>query len=82
MPIVPRLPRDLSGTDMAKLLRRWGYEVSRQRGSHLRLIDAGGRPLTLPRHAALRVGTLASILRQVADHQGRSYEFVCDELFG
>lgn len=32
-----RLPRDLSGAELAGLLARYGYRVSRQTGSHLRL---------------------------------------------
>jgi len=32
-----KLPRDLSGHDVAKLLRRYGYEITRQTGSHMRL---------------------------------------------
>lgn len=32
-----RLPRDLSGADLAELIARYGYRVTRQTGSHLRL---------------------------------------------
>jgi len=32
-----KLPRDISGTDLAKWLGRLGYEITRQTGSHLRL---------------------------------------------
>jgi len=32
-----KLPRDLSGEALARLLRRYGYEVTRQAGSHIRL---------------------------------------------
>ena len=32
-----RLPRDLSGSDLAQSLRKLGYSVTRQTGSHLRL---------------------------------------------
>lgn len=32
-----RLPRDLSGVDLAKALSRYGYRVTRQTGSYLRL---------------------------------------------
>ena len=33
----PRLPRDVSGADLARLLETYGYAVTRQKGSHLRL---------------------------------------------
>jgi predicted RNA binding protein YcfA (HicA-like mRNA interferase family) len=32
-----RLPRDLSGVDLAKLLQKLGYQITRQAGSHIRL---------------------------------------------
>ena len=32
-----RLPRDISGRDLARALRRYGYEVTRESGSHMRL---------------------------------------------
>ncbi len=67
-----RLPRDLSGDELAAALRRLGYEVTRQTGSHLRLttIEGGEHHVTVPRHRPLRVGTLSSILADVAQHGG------------
>jgi predicted RNA binding protein YcfA (HicA-like mRNA interferase family) len=32
-----KLPRDISGADLAKRLLRLGYTITRQTGSHLRL---------------------------------------------
>jgi len=32
-----RLPRDISGSDLAKRLNQYGYRLTRQTGSHLRL---------------------------------------------
>jgi predicted RNA binding protein YcfA (HicA-like mRNA interferase family) len=62
-----RLPRDLSGVQLAHALERYGYRVTRQTGSHLRLTlaEGEGHHLTIPAHANLRVGTLNSILRAV-----------------
>ncbi len=37
-----RLPRDISGHDLATLLQRHGYQVTRQTGSHLRLTTTRG----------------------------------------
>jgi hypothetical protein len=31
-----KLPRDLSGTDLAKVLAKLGYQITRQNGSHMR----------------------------------------------
>jgi len=60
-----RLPRDLSGRDLAGLLRRhFGYEVIRQSGSHMQLRRTVPREhrVTIPAGGRLRVGTLAAIL--------------------
>lgn len=69
-----RLPRDVSGTDLIKALRAYGYETSRQTGSHIRLSTAekGSHHITIPNHNPLRIGTLASILDDVSEHFGVS----------
>jgi predicted RNA binding protein YcfA (HicA-like mRNA interferase family) len=79
-----RLPRDVSGSDLAARLRRYGYEITRQTGSHLRLTTTlnGEHHLTIPRHADLRLGTLHAILREVADHQGITLEALVQALWG
>jgi len=57
-----RIPRDLSGLDLIKRLIRFGYAVTRQTGSHIRLISQGNDHVTIPNHDRLRIGTLAAIL--------------------
>ena len=64
-----RLPRDLSGPQLAQLLRRHGYETTRQTGSHLRLtsrIKVSEHHITIPSHDTLKVGTLSAILADMA----------------
>jgi predicted RNA binding protein YcfA (HicA-like mRNA interferase family) len=65
-----RLPRDLSGSDLAFALQRLGYNATRQTGSHLSLTTQrnGEHHVTIPLHGALRIGTLAGILADVAAH--------------
>lgn len=65
-----RLPRDLSGPELAKLLRSLGYEITRQTGSHLRLTTQqhGEHHVTIPNHFPLKLGTLSGILTDVARH--------------
>jgi predicted RNA binding protein YcfA (HicA-like mRNA interferase family) len=79
-----RLPRDLSGEDLAKALVALGYEVTRQTGSHRRLTtqEQGQHHVTIPRHEALRVGTVGAILADVGDHFGLSRESLVERLFG
>jgi predicted RNA binding protein YcfA (HicA-like mRNA interferase family) len=78
------LPRDLSGAELAQLLRRYGYEVSRQTGSHLRLtstMKGTEHHVTIPAHKELKLGTLGSILSEVADHLKKDREDLAKELF-
>ena len=65
-----KLPRDISGGALARALERFGYQVTREAGSHLRLTtqERGEHHLTIPDHKTLRVGTLAAILGEVAVH--------------
>jgi predicted RNA binding protein YcfA (HicA-like mRNA interferase family) len=65
-----RIPRDLTGSQLIKALRIFGYEPTRQSGSHIRLTTttSGTHHLTIPNHRPLRIGTLASILDEVANH--------------
>ena len=65
---MPRIPHNVSGTELARN-RAYGYQVTRQTGSHVRLTrKASGseQQVTIPRHSALRVGTLSRILNEVA----------------
>jgi predicted RNA binding protein YcfA (HicA-like mRNA interferase family) len=79
-----RLPRDISGQDLARRLERLGYQVTRQTGSHLRLTthEGGEHHLTIPRHDSLRVGTLAAILRELEAHFGYDRTSLLGRLFG
>ena len=65
-----KLPRDLSGAQLAKALGRVGYRITRQTGSHLRLTtDAPDQHhVTIPAHDPLKVGTLSAVLGDVAAH--------------
>jgi predicted RNA binding protein YcfA (HicA-like mRNA interferase family) len=56
--------------DLAKKLQRFGYQVTRQTGSHVRLTTQqnGEHHVTIPRHGSLRVGTLSAVLKEVSEH--------------
>ena len=79
-----KLPRDISGDELAKVLRTFGYNLTRQTGSHLRLTteEQGEHHVTIPRHDSLRIGTLANILADVAAHFGISRDELVERLFG
>jgi len=79
-----RLPRDLSGHELIRLLRRYGYERTRQVGSHIRLqssLRGHEHHVTVPDHNTLRLGTLSAILSDVADYLNIERSKLEQELF-
>lgn len=68
-----KLPRDLSGAVLAKMLcQRWAYRQVHQTGSHI-ILDTNEpfrQRIAVPAHKVLRIGTLNNILRTVAEHKG------------
>jgi predicted RNA binding protein YcfA (HicA-like mRNA interferase family) len=65
-----KLPRDLSGASLIKLLcKHHGYRRVNQEGSHVILETDSPRHhrLAVPDHNPLRIGTLNAILRTVAE---------------
>lgn len=69
-----KLPRDISGVELAKALRVLEYEITRQAGSHIRLttLVKGEHHVTIPAHNPIKIGTLAGILADIAAHHGIS----------
>jgi predicted RNA binding protein YcfA (HicA-like mRNA interferase family) len=76
------MPRDLAGADLVKHLGRFGYSVTRQTGSHLRLTSTsyGEHHITIPNHDPLRIGTLAAILDSVSAHHHLTREVLLQQL--
>jgi predicted RNA binding protein YcfA (HicA-like mRNA interferase family) len=79
-----KLPRDLSGAELVKVLRRAGYEMTRQTGSHIRIgtSERGQHHVTVPNHNSIKIGTLAGILSDVAEHLEISRDELVQRLFG
>jgi len=73
-----RLPRDVSGQQLADALGVLGYTPTRQSGSHLRVTTQvnGEHHVTIPLHTNLRVGTLSALLNDVQSH----FQITRDEL--
>jgi predicted RNA binding protein YcfA (HicA-like mRNA interferase family) len=65
-----RLPRDISGTELVKRLRVLGYERVRQAGSHITCTTQrnGEHHVYVPNHSAIKVGTLHTVLKDIAEH--------------
>ena len=79
-----KLPRSLSAQELIKVLSKYRYEVDRQKCSHIRLTTSenGEHHITIPNHDPIKIGTLSSILGEVANHLGKTKEEVIGELFG
>jgi predicted RNA binding protein YcfA (HicA-like mRNA interferase family) len=79
-----KIPRDLTGDDLGNALKKYGYKITRQEGSHMRLttLQNGEHHITIPRHKPLRIGTLNSILREVEEHLKMEREELLQSLFG
>lgn len=63
---MPKLPV-LSGRDVRRVLESHGFQLVRQRGSHMvmqRSAADGTTTIPIPDHDELRTGTLRSIIRQ------------------
>lgn len=79
-----RIPRDIDGKFLANLLTKYGYEVTRQTGSHIRLtstICGEEHHVTIPDHNPLRIGTLSAILGDIANYLNVSKDEIIREIF-
>jgi len=63
-----KLPRGVSADRLIRVLEQVGYEVVRQKGSHVRLRREGppAHAITVPLHDPMKTGTLHGILAEVA----------------
>jgi predicted RNA binding protein YcfA (HicA-like mRNA interferase family) len=80
-----KLPRDVSGDELARRLAALGYHITRQTGGHLRLTRRGKTEehhITIPQHRTLKVGTLNNILRDVAEHLAMGKDELIQALWG
>lgn len=79
-----KIPRDISSTELARLLKKYEYIVTHQTGSHIRLtsnIKRSKHNITIPDHKDLKVGTLNSILNDIARYLEIEKENFIQDLF-
>lgn len=80
-----KLLRDIGGEELAKLLGKYRYQVTRQTGSHMRLTSSFKgmeHHVTIPRHKPLKVGTLSGILNEIASYLEVEKQKLVEDLFG
>ncbi|ESP62437.1 hypothetical protein SMITH_49 [Smithella sp. ME-1] len=81
---MPKIPRDISGRELAKLLDRYKYKIVRESGSHIRLVSTYKQiehKITIPDHQSIKIGTLNNILNDIAEYLNLSKQELIHELF-
>jgi predicted RNA binding protein YcfA (HicA-like mRNA interferase family) len=82
---MPKIPRDISGRELAKLLgKKFGYQIVREVGSHIRLnSNYAGREhkITIPDHSAIKIGTLNNVLKDISEYLSINKEELLRGLF-
>ena len=78
-----KIPRDVNGSELVKVLKKLGFFESRQLGSHIRLTHKLNNEefhITVPNHKPIKVGTLNSILTEVSNYLKISKQVIIDLL--
>ena len=61
-----KMPRDINSDELIKVVSQYGYNISRQTGSHIRLTNKdGSHNITIPNHSPIKIGTLSSIIKDI-----------------
>jgi len=78
-----KIPRDIAGYELIKIIEKFGYQITRQTGIHIRLTttENGIHHITVPNHNPLKIGTLSNILSDIADHFQLSKKELLEKLF-
>ncbi len=68
----------ISGVEVVKALKKVGYEIDHQTGSHmiLRNINQPHRRLTVPNHKTIAKGTLLAIIKQAGLSREEFFELL------
>mgnify|MGYP001338954271 FL=1 len=81
---MPKMPRDISGRELAKLLHIYKYKIEREKGSHIRLVSThkqSEHKITIPDHQPIKIGTLNNILTDISSYLEISKQELINELF-
>jgi len=79
-----KIPRDVSYKDLINALEKFGYKVSRQSGSHIRLTAKIGEKthhITIPAHNPIKISTLNSIINELIEVLQISKDELIERLF-
>jgi predicted RNA binding protein YcfA (HicA-like mRNA interferase family) len=80
-----KLPRDMDSIELINKLKKYGYQTTRQTGSHIRLtskIKGTEHHITILKHKEIRIGTLGNIVYEVASYLEIDRRTLISEIFG
>ena len=77
-----KIPRDCHAAELTRALKKFGYEFTRQSGSHITLTTQrqGQHHVTVPNHRPIKTGTLHGLLKSIATHHKLSLADLLNEL--
>jgi predicted RNA binding protein YcfA (HicA-like mRNA interferase family) len=76
-----KLPRDVNADVLIKVFSQYGYSVTRQVGSHVRLTNNDNHhSITIPRHDPIKVGLLHSLIKEFCAVNDISMQEIINEL--
>ena len=79
-----KIPRDVTAEYLIQVSKKLGYQVTRQKGSHVRLtvvINSEEHHLTIPNHSPIKIGTLNNILKDISLRFNLSKSELVDKMF-
>ncbi len=80
-----KIPRDVNSDKLIKLLDKFGYSVTRQTGSHIRLtssLKGKEHHITIPSEKSLKIGTLNNIINDITNYLEIDKKELILKLFG
>lgn len=82
---MPKIPRDISGRELFKLLSKsYGYKFDREAGSHIRIstkFTGLEHKITIPDHGSIKIGTLNNILKDISGYLNITKDELIKSLF-
>ncbi len=81
---MPKIPSDISGRQLTKILNKFEYKVIKQTRSHIKLLSNSKgeeHKITIPDHQSIKIGTLNNILNDLSKHLKINKHKLIEELF-
>jgi predicted RNA binding protein YcfA (HicA-like mRNA interferase family) len=78
-----KIPRNITGQNLIKILKKYGYSITNQTGSHIKITSEinSEHHITIPNHVPLKIGTLNAILNDLSNYPNIPKDTLIKELF-